>query len=307
MEKNSLEDLFEFAPEPVVVNRKVLLVDGHNLAYRTVFSAVNQMPSDNDQFVFWKHIMIKVLFAMIRKFEPQHVVLTFDDYKHDVLSWRKEIYNDYKFKRKDARDKSIVDFKKFFGVFNDFIEEVKETFPNIRTIMVDGCEGDDIIAVLAKEVFNDKEVIILSTDGDMNQLTQYPWINQYDPLKKKIIKAINPVRDLQLKIIMGDKSDNIPAIKPKCGKVTAEKIIVNQLLDDLLEDPKIKENYFRNLKLIDFNYIPQSIQDLVKKSYENLEVKSINKDRLMKFFVENSMLKMMDQWQTDSKYVKVLN
>ena len=308
MEKNSLDDLFEFAEETESVydKKKVLLIDGHNLAYRTVFSAVNQMPGDNEKFLFWKHLMVKSLFALVKKFEATSVVLAFDDYRSFGKKWRKEIYPDYKFKRKDARDKSIVNFEKFFKVFNTFIDELQETFENMYVMMVEGCEADDIIAVLSKEVYTDREVVIISSDGDMTQLTQYSNVSQFDPIKQKMLKPLNPIRDLEIKILMGDKSDNIPGIKPKCGKVTAEKIIVNGTLEDLLKDPIIKENYLRNLKLINLNYIPEDIKKDVKNSHENYPVKSINKNTIIEFFVGNNMLKLMDDWQNDSKYIKAL-
>lgn len=229
--------------------------------------------------------------------------MAFDGFKDKL--WRKEIYAEYKSQRKAQRDKSIIDFDKFFPIFNETIDDLKYIFSTMYTIKIDGCEADDIIAVLCKEKFADKQIIIVSTDGDMNQLLVNKNVSQFNPLKNSFVESINIKQKLLLKVITGDKSDNIPAIKAKVGIKTAEKII-NEGLDTYLLDADVKANYERNLKLIDFNYIPTNITQLVLSRFDEYKIEPINGKKLFEYFIKNRMNKNMDEWQSSGIYIKEL-
>ena len=64
-------------------------------------------------------------------------------------------------------------------------------------------------------------------------------------------------------IVMGDKSDNIPAIFPKCGIKTAEKFYVDptSFNKKLADNPESQTLLQLNKNLIDFNMIPQHLED----------------------------------------------
>ena len=69
--------------------------------------------------------------------------------------------------------------------------------------------------------------------------------------------------DLFCKIIIGDISDNIPAVFPKCGPKTALKYFENRnLLETKLnESDKYRTQYELNRTIIDFNYVPKELVD----------------------------------------------
>ena len=70
----------------------------------------------------------------------------------------------------------------------------------------------------------------------------------------------NPKKDLFCKIVMGDKSDNIPPILNKCGPKTAEKCYDNpEYFEECLKKNNAQSNFERNKKLVDFNEIPQEL------------------------------------------------
>jgi DNA polymerase-1 len=308
MIKTSLHELFEFdepTQEQVNKHKPILLIDGHNLAYRTVFSAINQVPTDNDKFIFWKHLMISSIFNMAKKFEPSKMVLAFDGYRE--MTWRKKIYPEYKAHRKQARDKSIVDFDKFYPVFNELIVELKSIFTNIYTMKIDGTEGDDIIAILSTKKFADHKIVIVSSDKDMNQLLTNDNIQQYDPIKNRMVESLNPKRNLLIKVIAGDPSDNIKSIKPKVGVKTAEKMINEGIEETILKNKDMKKNYLMNLKIIDFEYIPEDITKLILDCYESYKISNINSNELLKFFTRNRMTKNMNDWQVYGPYIKSLS
>jgi len=305
MQKNSLTDLFSEEDRQSIDQRaKTLIWDGHNMAYRSLFSAVFLSPEDNDKFFLFRHIFMNSMLQTIKKFNPERVVLAFDVKR----TWRYEVFPEYKKKRKGARDKAVVDFKKFFPIFNEFREEIKDTFTNMYVLEIPRAEADDTIAILIKEKFQDQKTIIVSTDKDMHQLLTNPNVQQYDPIKQKMVQCINPKQELSVKLIVGDKGDGIPAIKPMCGPATAEKIL-KAGLDDYLSDPKnkeIKENYIRNTTLIDFNFIPRDLANSIINTYCNYEIKEIEGSKLMKFLSKNRLKKIMDDWQNYSDLMRAL-
>ena len=197
------------------IEKKALIFDTHNLIFRTLFVAHHEDPLDLE-FKYWKTLMLQSINAAIKKFKPSRVIMALDK----GGSWRKEVYSLYKENRKDGRDESPIDFDKFFPILEDFFESFKRVFPNVYVIKVDKCEGDDIIAVLVRDILPDWECICISSDRDMYQLYKNKNYKQYDPIKKIIVNCINPKQYLLVKVIMGDKGDNIPA----CFIVTRKQI-----------------------------------------------------------------------------------
>lgn len=303
MNKSTLSELFSAEDQERLEKKaKTLLFDSHNMAYRCLFSAVFMNPSDNENFFFWRHLFMNSLFNTIKKFEPERVVLAFDT----KPSWRYEHFDGYKAKRKAARDKAVVDFKKFFPIFNEFIEELKDTFTTIHTIQYPRAEADDIIAVLCRQEFKSFENIIVSTDKDLHQLMIDENNKQFDPIKNSMVKCINPRKELDLKLIMGDKSDNIPAIKPRTGKATAEGILKNGIEDFLIENDEAMSNYTRNKILIDFDFIPSDMSSGIINTYNESKIKEMSGQQIMKFFTKNRLNKMMEDWNNFSPLIKNL-
>jgi len=305
MKKNSLSNLFDAEDqEEMAFSKKVLIFDGHNLAYRNVFGAVNKMPEDNDKFLYWKHLMVSSLFAAIKKYEPDRVVLAFDT----KGSWRYKVYPQYKANRKDLKNKAVVNFEKFYKALETFKHEIMDVFPNIYVVDVEASESDDIIAVLVQDVFKaNTEVIVISSDKDFNQLLTYPNVKQYDPIRGAMVKCLNPKKELMIKIISGDKSDNILPIKTRVGKATAEKILKQGLDSFLKSDEQINENFKRNSILIDFSYIPMEIRKAIINNYTQQKPGEIDGTKLMNFFTRNRLVKHMDDWAKYQKYVKRLS
>jgi len=90
-----------------------------------------------------------------------------------------------------------------------------------------------------------------------------PNVHLYNLTYKKIVGAGNGSNiDLEIKIIMGDSSDNIPSVFPKCGPKTAQKCIDNPefFQKKMEEDPKYTAQYELNKLLVDFDNIPDDLQ-----------------------------------------------
>ncbi len=293
--------------------QNVTIIDGHNIAYITVFSTIMSDYSDNGVFKLWKHSFLTKTFATINDLKSDMVVLAFDT----KGSWRYDIYDEYKGNRKQQYGRYPLDKKGFMVALNEMIQIMESQFTQIRTIRGTQCEGDDIIAVLCREVFNHPryKVTVASGDHDMNQLLSQKNVRQYDPRKCKYFEVLNPKLELKIKILSGDKSDNIFPIKRGVGPKTAAKILSSEEgVDGFINSQKteedmkmVTENYERNQKLINFDLIPQEIQSRVLDAYKNFEHKPINGKSVYKFLTKNKMLDLAGRWHTISKYLMKLN
>jgi 5'-3' exonuclease len=81
----------------------------------------------------------------------------------------------------------------------------------------------------------------------------------------------NAENDLKIKIIMGDTSDNIPSVFPKCGLKTAQKCIEDEefFKKKMANNPVYYEQYKLNEKLVSFDKIPSYLVDEFLKTIRN--------------------------------------
>jgi 5'-3' exonuclease len=72
--------------------------------------------------------------------------------------------------------------------------------------------------------------------------------------------------DLEIKIIMGDTSDNIPSVFPKCGPKTAQKCIEDPefFKKKMDNNPEYYKQYELNKILVNFNNIPENLVEEFK-------------------------------------------
>jgi 5'-3' exonuclease len=136
-------------------------------------------------------------------------------------------------------------------------------------------EADDCVAITAKNIltkFPKANITIITSDMDYLQLAN-SQITLYDLKFKKLTErksSFNDAeKDLFVKIVTGDKSDNISSVFKKCGTKTACKYYDNKELfyKKLEQEEGAKEKYELNKKIIDFNMIPQDLIDGFKKKY----------------------------------------
>ena len=126
-------------------------------------------------------------------------------------------------------------------------------------------EADDIIAITKKyiENMNDSKIYIITNDHDYLQLANNNTLLfnlKFKELNKTYNSYDNPEKDLLSKIILGDKSDNIPSVFQKCGPKTVEKYLNNiYLLNNDLDKHGVRERFELNKKIIDLNEIPHEL------------------------------------------------
>jgi len=208
------------------------------------------------------------------------------------------VYPEYKAHRRTSRDKSVVDYDLFFPVADKFKEEFIKAYPNFKHIEIDQCEADDISGVIAKEYCNSQEIVLITNDKDYIQLLRYPNVRLYNPVDKKEVISINPIKDLDLKVITGDMGDNVPAIKPRTAIKTAEKILNQGISAFILSQPEpkvVEEAYKRNRTLIDLTHIPPNICNSIISVYDQYETKAFSYKANLEFLQKNKLPKLTDE------------
>lgn len=188
-----------------------MLIDGSSLIYRAFFALPNLSNNDGvmTNGVYGFLTMYKNAFD---KYKPEYVLVAFD---RSSKTFRNEEYADYK----ANRDKTPNELSYQFGILKDVLDSM-----GVRYTDLDGFEADDIVgtyAKMAKEA-GDRAVLITG-DRDYLQLVDEDILVyltkkgvsdtvEYTVEKIKEEYGVTPKQLIDVKGLMGDKSDNIPGV-----------------------------------------------------------------------------------------------
>lgn len=145
-----------------------LIIDGHYMLIRSVFilHRLKTLYGDLETLLLSDYNNITNAY-------PFKVIYFMSDSKR---SWRKDIYPEYKGKRKKDND---IDWEFVFDTFEKFKESIKHRH-NCMLYQIDPFEGDDIIAHVITETNKEGgSNLILSNDGDLNQLLKFSTADNY--------------------------------------------------------------------------------------------------------------------------------
>ncbi|WGX99881.1 DNA polymerase I [Nocardioides sp. QY071] len=207
---------------------RLLLLDGHSLAYRAFFALpVENFSTATGQNTNAVYGFTSMLVNVLRDEQPTHVAVAFDVSRQ---TFRTEEYAEYKAKR----NKTPGEFSSQLPL----IERMLTSF-SIPFIKVPGYEADDIIATLVTQALADEtsglEVLILTGDRDSIQLVTerstvlYPMrgvsdLSRMTPAFVEEKYGVPPHRYPELAAIVGEQSDNLPGV-PGVGAGFAAKWI----------------------------------------------------------------------------------
>ena len=237
--------------------------------------------------------------SYIAKFSRQYGDLVLCDDYH--IYWRKKIFPHYKENRKKSRENSIFDWKIIFASLNKIKSEIKEIFP-AKFLSVAECEADDIIAILVKNFSEKDNILIVSGDKDFVQLYKYNSIKQYSPVLKIFLEEEHPVEYLNNKIIHGDIGDGIPNILSSDDTFVSgkrQRPITAKFLSEYNQNPNqlnsfIKTRLHKNRILIDFDYIPEYLENDIMREFEKEQIGSFQK--LYKYLKDNNMKALLSAY-----------
>ena len=212
----------------------------------------------------------------------------------DSSSWRKEVFPQYKFKRKAGREESTLDWNEVFRITNSILTDLRENFP-YKVIHVDRCEADDIIGVLAnytQEFGKHEDVMIVSADKDFIQLQVNKNVRQFSTMTKKFLDNPNPQEFLREHILCGDSGDGVPNILSndntfvegiRQSPMTKKKIDLYS--DTSKMEEEVYRNYCRNKMLIDLSCTPKELQEEIIERYESDQI--AHKSKVLNYLIKN--------------------
>ena len=300
---------------------KIILLDGNSLSYRA-FYAMPALKNKKGLYTNSVYGFTLMLERILEDTKPKYALVAFDKGKE---TFRHKSYEAYK----GTRDKTPTELVEQFGYVRELIESYGIKYEEHLDY-----EADDIIGSYAKIAEKaGLEVIIVSGDKDLTQLasdniTVYytkrgvTEIDYYTPEFINEKYGLTPQQIIDMKGLMGDKSDNIPGI-PGVGEKTAIKLLteyenVENVLENIdnISGKKLKERLIegkedailsKKLATI-FTDVPvdNKIEDLTfkedrekkKELFEKLEFVSF----LRKLSQENSAA---DESETETKEEKI--
>ena len=257
--------------------KKLILVDGNNLLFRSYFATAYQGVIMRNSKGFPTNALygfINMMNKIIKEEEPNYILVAFDKGK----SFRHNKYDFYK------------------GGRNATPEELKEQFPKAKEILdamgikhfeIDNYEADDIIGTVSRIVDEEDQFIatIISSDKDLLQLIS-------DEVDVKLLKTsgfvridtqefmntygVEPIKMIDLKALMGDASDNIPGVKG-----IGEKTAIN-----LLTKYKSLDNLYENIDSVTGKTKEKLINDK-DKAYMSYEMATIYREVPLDFSLED--------------------
>ncbi|MEQ0488464.1 DNA polymerase I [Anaerococcus murdochii] len=233
------------------MKKTVMLIDGSSLIFRAFFALPNLSNNDGvmTNGVYGFLTMYRNAFD---KYKPDYVLVAFD---RSSKTFRNDEYKDYK----ANRDKTPNELSYQFGILKDVLDSM-----GVKYTDLDGFEADDIVgtyAEMAKEagdravlITGDRDYLQLVDDDILVYLTKKGVSDTVEYTVEKIEEeyGITPKQLIDVKGLMGDKSDNIPGVDG-IGEKRALDFIrkygsIENLYDNLddISGKKTKENLENN-------------------------------------------------------------
>jgi len=204
---------------------RLLLLDGHSLAYRAFFALpIENFSTTTGQPTNAVYGFTAMLINVLRDEKPTHVVVAFD---RGEPTFRHEQWVEYKANRRETPE----DFRSQLSLIFEVLDAL-----GIRRLSAPGYEADDLIATLATQAAaEDMDVLIVTGDRDVLQLVSdrvtvlmtrrgITEMTRFTPETVREKYGLSPSQYPDFAAVRGDPSDNLPGI-PGVGEKTATKWI----------------------------------------------------------------------------------
>ncbi len=270
------------------------IIDGYALLYRSHFALIrNPLINTKGQHTSALYGFTNTLLKLIKEDSPDYIVAVFDGKEK---TFRHKMYPEYK----ATREKMPDELRSQLSILWDLVESF-----NIKSLLVNGFEADDIIGTLAimgkKNNLNCK---IISGDKDFMQLVDSniklhsPGKNGatiiYGPDEVKEKWGVPPSQIVDLLGLMGDSSDNVPGVRG-VGVKTAVKLLekygsFEKILEnaDDIENKKIRDCLKNESELA---YLSKKLVTIktdmdLDVDFKDLRLKEFNLKKLTNIFDE---------------------
>lgn len=274
------------------MEKRLIIIDGNSIINRAFYALPDMSNSEglktNAIFGF-----VRMMFKIIEDYQPTHMSVAFDK---KAPTFRHKQYADYKAGRKKMPDELAQQLQPLKDLLDKF---------NINRLELEGYEADDLIGTVARlGEENDFKVYIVTGDKDAIQLASYKTTTlitkkgvgeveeyNYDSVLERY--EMTPTQFIDLKGLMGDKSDNIPGV-PGVGEKTGIKLLKQySTIENLIEHTdelkgsikkKIEEN--KDLALMSKELATIITNVPIEVKLEDLEYGDYNKDDVVEKFKE---------------------
>lgn len=274
------------------MEKRLIIIDGNSIINRAFYALPDMSNSEglktNAIFGF-----VRMMFKIIEDYQPTHMSVAFDK---KAPTFRHKQYADYKAGRKKMPDELAQQLQPLKDLLDKF---------NINRLELEGYEADDLIGTVARlGEENDFKVYIVTGDKDAIQLASHKTttlitkkgvgeVEEYDYDSVLDRYEMTPTQFIDLKGLMGDKSDNIPGV-PGVGEKTGIKLLKQySTIENLIEHTdelkgsikkKIEEN--KDLALMSKELATIITNVPIEVKLEDLEYGNYNKDDVVEKFKE---------------------
>lgn len=299
--------------------KKIILVDGNNLMFRSYYATAYTGKLMKNSKGFYTNALygfVSMMNKIIDEEQPKYIAVAFDIGKN----FRKDLYDDYK----AGRNKTPDELKQQMPIAKKILNAM-----GIKYYEMEGYEADDIIGTLSNRasldpeydatiVSSDKDLLQLITDVvDVKLLKTKDYI-RYNPKTFKEDWGFDPIRIIDFKALMGDPSDNIPGVKGIGEKGAIKLIQEYDTIENLYEhideiNGKLKEKLLIGKEDAFFSKkLATIILDVpLNDSFEDMQYVGENQEELTKIFEELEFYSFIKNFKKKSFSVnieyKVLN
>lgn len=293
--------------------KKLMVIDGSSLIYRA-FYALPLLTTKSGIYTNGVYGFLTMLYKVKEEQKPDYICVAFDK---KGPTFRHKEYKEYK----STRQKTPSELIQQFPIIREILDAM-----NIKYLEMSEYEADDIAGTLARIgeeksldvllVTGDKDYLQLATDTTKVLITRkgITEIEEYD--KDKILDkyGVAPKTLIDLKGLMGDKSDNIPGI-PGVGEKTGLKLLQNyNSIEKIYENidevsgKKLKEKLIENR---DIAFLSRKLGEIITNvnldlEFEDIKVVEENAEVLLKIYEDlefNSLINKVSKEHAIEEYI----
>jgi DNA polymerase-1 len=209
---------------------KLILIDGHSLAYRAYFAAARapqtfsvKRDDGTEELTGATYFFTNMVLKVWKDEQPDYIAVAFDVGR----TFRDDLYAEYK----GTREKMPDDLSSQLPRIQQMVAAL-----GMPIFTADGFEADDVLGTLARQASGQgMRVIIVTGDRDSLQLVN-PSVNVltskqrfddviiYDEALVKENYGVRPDQLIDYKALLGDTSDNVPGVRG-VGEKTAQTLL----------------------------------------------------------------------------------
>lgn len=290
---------------------KFLVIDGNSIMNRS-FYGIRLLSVKDGTYTNAVYGFLSTYYMIENMLKPDYVAVAFDV---SAPTFRHKMYDEYKAGRRAMPD----ELRPQMSLIKDVLKAM-----NIKVLELEGYEADDILGTVAR-TSNEKDIhtYILTGDRDSLQLisenssvvmpgksgskTEYTI---FTPEVLKETMNIKPSQIIELKALMGDKSDNIPGV-PKVGEKTAQTLLqqynnvdnIYENIDTIDISEKLRENLKINKEIA---YLSKNLATIntnvpIELNYDELKLKEVNLAETSKIFNRLGFKKFLERYSKEGQ------